>query len=116
MRLAGALWERRAERHLRRAGLVLIARNYHCRLGEIDLIMRDRDTLAFVEVRYRSPSGYATAAESIGPRKQRRIIQAARHFLATNPRWSAHRCRFDVVAIDGGFSPQIEWMKDAFQT
>lgn len=92
-------------------GLAIVARNYRTRLGEVDLVARDGATLVFVEVRARSWSGYGGAAGSIDLRKQRRIVAAARHYLA---RLRAEPpCRFDVVTIDG---PQGSpaWIRGAF--
>ena len=78
--------------------------------GEIDLVMRDRDgTLVFVEVRQRAGAAFGGAAASVGGVKQRRIVFAARHFLARLPQPPA--CRFDVVALEAG---QIEWLRAAF--
>jgi len=96
-------------------GLMLLARNHRCRLGEIDLVMRDGDSLVFVEVRAREGSSHGGAAASIGRAKQRRIAAAARHFLMTHPRASELPARFDVVAIGGpeGAQPP-EWIRAAF--
>lgn len=97
-------------------GLTLLARNYRVARGpgaaggEIDLVMRERDgTLVFVEVRARSGGGHGGAAASVGAAKQRRIVLAARHWLARLA--TAPPCRFDVVAIDAG---RIEWLRGAF--
>lgn len=102
--------ENLALRYLRKAGLKPVSRNYHCRGGEIDLIMRDGDTLVFVEVRYRKNRHYGGAAASITPRKQQRIIVAAQHYLLSLNEEPA--CRFDVVAIDEG--EDIQWIQNAF--
>ena len=82
--------------------------------GEIDLIMRDGDTLVFVEVRQRSAQDFGGAAASIGGLKRRRIIFAARHYLMRLP--SPPPCRFDVVLIEGPSDDhaQIIWLKAAF--
>jgi putative endonuclease len=105
----GAAAEARAEAHLAAHGLVLVARNWRCRMGEIDLIMKDGATLVFVEVRSRAHGGFGGAAASITGAKQRRIALAARHYLAglgkTPP------CRFDAVLIEDG---RLEWIRDAF--
>lgn len=102
--------------HLRRHGLVLVARNYrvaggpHARGGEVDLIAREPDgTLVFVEVRARRDARHGGAAASIGASKQRRLVFAARHYLLRLPQ--VPPCRFDVVAIDG---ERIDWLKGAF--
>lgn len=100
--------EAAAARHLERHGLRVIERNFRIRGGEIDLICRDGRTLVFVEVRLRSRSDFGGAGASIGVAKQRRIILAARHYLAGR---SDCDCRFDCVLLDGG---KIEWLRDAF--
>lgn len=106
----GLAAERRAARYLTERGLALLATNYRCRFGEIDLIMRDREQLVFVEVRLRRHGGFGGALESVDHRKQRRIGLAARHYLQRE-RLDAP-CRFDVVGIDG--EDRIEWLRDAF--
>jgi len=100
--------EARAARHLERGGLRLVERNFRVRGGEIDLICRDGKTLVFVEVRQRSRADYGGAAASITASKRRRIVLAARHYLAGQADCD---CRFDCVLIDGG---QLEWIKHAF--
>lgn len=111
-RVQGMLAEDQALAHLRKAGLKLVTRNYRTPGrggGEIDLIMRDRDaTLVFVEVRSRGSADFGGAGASIGATKQRRIVLAARHYLAALP---AHPpCRFDVVLIE----PELVWLRGAF--
>ena len=82
----GAGFEKSAETYLRRRGLKTLERNYRCRRGEIDLVMTHGDYLVFVEVRYRASREFGDPLETITPRKQRRIIAAATHFLAANER------------------------------
>ncbi|MCI0655380.1 MAG: YraN family protein [Methylococcaceae bacterium] len=99
---------------LKKQGMRLIERNYHCRNGEIDLIMEHLGTLVFVEVRFRKSSAFGSALESIDARKKSRIIHCASHYLST--RKVSKTARFDVVAI----SPDnrrldIDWVVDAFQ-
>ena len=112
MNLRGVRAERQAYRYLQSQGLTLLARNYSCRLGEIDLIMSDRDTLVFVEVRERNSARYGGAAASITPPKQQKIQRTAEYFLVNHRRLSNMPCRFDVVAIEGG---TISWLRDAFE-
>ena len=102
--------------HLRRHGLVLVARNYrvaggpHARGGEVDLIARERDgTLVFVEVRARRDARHGGAAASVGAVKRRRLVFAAQHYLLRFP--APPPCRFDVIAIDGA---RVEWLRGAF--
>jgi putative endonuclease len=102
--------EHLAQKLLARQGLTAVASNYRCRGGEIDLIMRDGDSLVFIEVRYRSRDDFGGALSSVDRRKQERLILAARHYLAGSG-WSGP-CRFDVVAIGGRSG--AEWIRDAF--
>lgn len=109
---AGGAAEEAAARFLAARGLQLIARNYRTRMGEIDLVAREGETLVFVEVRRRSSARFGGAAESVDARKRMRIASAARHFLARLQREPA--CRFDVVTLEGdGVS---EWLRGAFET
>lgn len=100
--------EARAARHLERGGLRLVARNFRVRGGEIDLICRDGKVLVFVEVRLRSRGDFGGAGASITATKRRRIILAARHYLAG---LADCDCRFDCVLIDG---EHLEWIRHAF--
>lgn len=99
--------------YLAERGLVLLERNYRCRRGEIDLILRDTDTLVFVEVRYRGQGRFGSAAESVDRHKQMRLAACARQYLQARPHTVRTCCRFDVVAIDGP-DCKIEWIRDAF--
>jgi len=111
----GRAAEDAALRFLEDRGLVLLRRNYRCRMGELDLVMRDGGSLVFVEVRARRQAGFGGAAASVGRAKQRRLVAAARHFLMTHPRASELPARFDVVAISGsdGENPP-HWIRAAF--
>ncbi len=108
--------------HLQSQGLSLVARNFHCRLGEIDLILCDQQVLIFAEVRMRRSQRFGGAAASVTRRKQMRLIRAAERFLQTHVEWQRHHCRFDVIAIqypaDAGSDSQgavIEWIQGAFR-
>lgn len=107
---AGRDAEDAALARLRQSGLTLLERNYRARRGEIDLVMRDGDTLVFVEVRYRSSAGYGSAAETVDHRKRAKLIAAAQSYLQRK-RWR-HACRFDVVAMQGA---RLNWLRDAFR-
>lgn len=108
----GARAEAAALQLLERSGLKLVARNYRCRGGELDLVLLDGATLVIAEVRARSRSRFASAAESIDGRKQARIAVAAQMFVATHPQHAQRPLRFDVVAFDEGQSPN--WIRAAF--
>ena len=103
--------------HLRASGLRPIKRNYRCRVGEIDLIMADGDTLVFVEVRRRGCNRMTPAAATVDSRKQSKIVLAARQFLARHPQHARGPVRFDVVALDEGATGalQLNWIRDAFR-
>ena len=108
MTTEGARAEEQAARFLAGRGLKILARNYRCRGGEIDLVCRDGATLVFVEVRLRTNRDFGGAAASITPAKQRRIALAANHYLAGKP---LPACRFDAVLLDG---TRIDWIRNAF--
>jgi putative endonuclease len=113
----GASFEKSTETYLHRSGLKTLARNYRCRRGEIDLVMTDGDCVVFVEVRYRANREFGDPLETITPRKQRRIIAAATHFLAANPGLRDRSCRFDAVGVTGsGENVEYDWITDAFST
>ena len=97
--------------YLEARGLRLIARNYNCRLGEIDLILADGPTLVFAEVRLRRSRDFGGAAASITAAKRQRILLAARHYLMGK---AEQPCRFDVLLLDALDPNRIEWIKDAF--
>jgi putative endonuclease len=105
--------EERAYQYLLQKGLQLVSRNYCCKLGEIDLMMHDGDTLVMVEVRYRKNDRFGSAVESITQKKQSRIIAAAKYYLVCN-NLNNLAVRFDVVAISG--NNHLNWIKNAFQT
>jgi putative endonuclease len=107
----GQLGEERAVEHLRACGYSVIERNFRCRVGEIDIVARDGDTLVFVEVRTRTNSRRGTALEAVTPAKQRRVARVAEDYLTMRRRHAAV-CRFDVVGITG---EQVELVRDAFR-
>lgn len=92
----------------------LLERNFRSRGGEIDLIMRQGETLVFIEVRYRRSRDYGSPLETVTQTKQRRLIAAASHYLQR--RNLDLPCRFDVVGISGSGQERIEWIRDAFQS
>jgi putative endonuclease len=108
---SGDLAEALSAGFLQAHGLRLIARNYRCRLGEIDLILEDGPALVFAEVRLRRNRDFGGAAESITAAKRQRILRAARHYLSGRPE---RPCRFDVLLLDALKPDHIEWIKDAF--
>jgi putative endonuclease len=113
-RAAGARWERLAAQFLVENGFTIVATNWTCRGGELDLVCDHRGTTVFVEVRSRKSASHGTPGETVGGLKQRRLIHAARMWLAANG-GEDRACRFDVVAItveDG----TVEHFENAFTT
>ena len=107
--------ERLACRYLERQGLSIIKRNFHCKCGEIDLIMREGNSLVFVEVRYRSSQRFGTAAETILPDKVQRLRSSAEYFLQQHKRFDELYSRSDVIGITGTLEePEVHWIRDAF--
>ena len=111
MSTRGSEAEALAAAYLERHGLTVIERNFRVRGGEVDLICRDGKVLVFVEVRLRSNPRYGGAAASVTSAKQRRVILAARHYLAGK---AQPACRFDCVLFDTLDPSRIEWLKNAF--
>ena len=87
--------------HLRRRGLRILARNYRCRAGEIDIVAEDRGTVVFVEVKERHGQSHGSAVEAVTAAKRRKVVRAARAYASTHG-LSDSPLRFDVVAIDWG--------------
>ena len=114
-RQRGSHWERVAESFLRQRGLRTLTRNYQARVGEIDLIMADGDTLVFTEVRFRADETYGSGADTVTRAKQQRIIRAARNYLARHATAHDVHCRFDVVSIGAREGRTlINWIRNAF--
>jgi putative endonuclease len=114
----GMMAEALAADFLRARGLKIITRNFRVRGGEIDLIARektgDREVIVFVEVRLRRSQRFGGAAASIISGKRRRIVLAARHWLARQK--NRHFiCRFDCILLNRLEATGIEWIKHAFR-
>lgn len=110
----GKLGEDLACAELRRRGYEILARRYRTRVGEIDIVARDRETIVFVEVKARENARFGGGAAAVVLRKQRRIAQMATDYLCRR-RLHNRPCRFDVVSVDfGGGEPRIEVYTHAF--
>lgn len=105
--------EEQARAFLIAKGLRYLDSNYSCRVGELDLIMRDGEYLVFIEVRSRSSIRYGGALASITGSKQKKIIKTAEHYLLCKKIYNQLPCRFDVVTFEGDLST-LEWIKNAF--
>ena len=114
-RRKGGRFEQLALSWLQAQGLRLVQRNYLCKLGEIDLVMRERELLVFVEVRFRGTRSQVAACETVDYRKQQKLLRTARHFLLWNQSLAAMPCRFDVLGITvEDDDPCYEWIRNAF--
>lgn len=112
--MIGAHGEQAAEEYLRRQRYVILARNYRCRFGEVDLIALDHGMLVFIEVKSRQRGSLVSPFDVVDQRKQRQIARAAQHYVQRH-RLEDRVARFDVVGVwrDGDIS-SCEHIKDAF--
>jgi len=112
----GMRYEDQAKVYLQARGLRLLDQNFYSRGGEIDLIMRDRDTVCFIEVKFRKSQAFGGASNTITISKQRKIIDTARYYIAGRRQLARQPLRFDAFLIqrqpDG--SDQIDWIQNAF--
>ncbi len=116
--LAGAWGEALAAEFLRKKHYKIVAHQFHCRFGEVDLVAENRDFIVFVEVKLRKSAAFAAAREYVGRDKQDRIRVTASVYLDKFP--TKRQPRFDIIEI---YAPQgvdtpdptIEHMEDAFQ-
>lgn len=116
-RARGLAYEGAARAYLEQAGLTCLDSGWSCRGGELDLVMADGNVLVFVEVRARRHDNLVDAFSSVDWRKQRRLVRAARAWLAFHPPYQAWPARFDVVAMDSGAAPGAttpRWLRNAF--
>ncbi len=111
----GELGEKLALKRIKRYGYKLVAKNYRCPLGEIDLIAKDGDCLVFIEIKTRKNSSTGNAKEAIDKRKRRQISKVALYYMKANGCCDV-KSRFDIIAINilGG-KEEIELIKDAFE-
>lgn len=105
--------EKLAASYLQQQGLTLVTSNYQCKFGEIDLVMREGNSLVFVEVRLRSNSHFGGAAASITATKQRKLALTAEHYLQ---KYGNSACRFDAILMDSKDAQHIEWIRNAFDS
>ncbi len=119
--------EQQALKLLQTQGFTLIVANYHCRYGEIDLIVQKDQELIFVEVKARSVTQYAQSCETISSSKQKKIMKSALCFLNAQPQFQEFYCRFDVICFDfpqkiaktvqqdfSNFHYDLQWIENAF--
>lgn len=110
----GRRGEEAAARHLARAGLTILERNWRWKQWELDMVCREGDTLVFVEVKTRGPGSLASPADGLDRRKQAKLGKAAAQYLSRHKLWDAP-CRFDLVSVLAGpHTEEIEHVRDAF--
>ena len=123
----GAWAEQQAAQLMQQQDFQLIARNWHSRYGELDLVMQREQELVFVEVKARAKTGYALAYESVSSAKQRKVLQTAVCFIQKNPQFAHYYYRFDVICFDfpqkiaktvqqdfSNFHYDLQWIENAF--
>lgn len=106
-----------AAEFLRAQGCEILERNYRRRLGELDLVARERGVLVIAEVRTRAHAAFGSAAASVDRRKQRRITRAAQQLLQQRAELARLPVRFDVIVVSNltAAQPEIEWIRHAFE-
>lgn len=113
-RTRGRNAESLARRFMQKQGLRFVASNYEKPYGEVDLIMRDQNTLVFTEVRAREDFSHGHPFETVTKAKQSRIIRVAKQYLAEFADEMHTECRFDIIAINLA-NDSVEWLQDAFE-
>ena len=110
----GMLAEEQALQYLLQRGLVMVERNFRCRYGEIDLIMRDNNTIIFVEVRSRKSDAFLDPMESIDYAKRNKLIRASELFMQKLTMANEYDWRFDVITLNGAPPDvRVNWLKAA---
>lgn len=111
-RAKGHHYEETCAHWLIEQGAQIIDKNFHSKMGEIDLIIEDQGILAFCEVKYRASDQHGLPQETVTYQKQRKLFKTAQTFLQKHPHLQNQICRFDVISMR---TNQIEWIKNAFQ-
>ena len=119
--------EHQALQLVQKQGYLMVHQNYHSRFGEIDLIVQRGAELLFIEVKARSKTAYAQAAETVSIHKQRKMLKTALFFLHAHPEFESYYCRFDVICFDfyqrfaksiqhefSNFPYDLQWIENAF--
>ena len=113
----GENYEKAAAALAERNGLLVLERNFSCKLGEIDLICMDGDSVVFIEVRFRSHPQFGSAAASVTSAKRGKLVRCAQLYLRQRPELGQRACRFDVLAFTGTGGKgdtDVRWIKNAF--
>lgn len=109
----GQDYEQHAEAFLIKQGFQILARNFYCKGGELDLVGLDQGCLVFIEVKYRQTEKFGHPNEFVSAQKQQRLYRCAQNFLLKHPPYQSHPMRFDVIAFLKAQS-NPDWTKDAF--
>ncbi len=99
--------------YLQQQGLKLITRNFRCLSGELDLVMREQDTLVFIEVRYRKNFAFGGPFASITPSKQRKLRQSIAYYLQRHPSTLSIRCDVIGISVAANQDWALDWIKNA---
>ena len=116
----GQYTESLACEYLKNKGFKLIEKNFTCRLGEIDLIMKDNNSFVFVEVRYRRNNNFGSGVESVTASKQKKLIKTASLYLQQHDKLNKYASRFDIISITGNIETSninnidFYWVENAF--
>ncbi len=110
-RQIGGGYEKAAADFLIENGYVILEMNFRCKIGEIDIVAMDGNTLAFIEVKYRKDERYGGPFSAVNLKKQKTISKVALYYIMTHGLGEATPCRFDVVGI---LPNHIELIKNAF--
>lgn len=110
-RRIGGCYEEMAADYLKKQGVEILATNYRCKIGEIDIVAKDGNVLVFAEVKYRKTSRNGDPAEAVGYQKRKKISRVAVHYLVTHYSHLEISCRFDVLSMN---ETEIRWIKNAF--
>lgn len=110
-RSTGEYYEETAVKMLEKNGVQILARNFRCRAGEIDIIARDEEYLVFIEVKYRNNGTSGLPEEAVNVNKQKKIVHTAKFYLCRYDQSEDIPIRFDVIAF---LDKQCRWYKDAF--
>lgn len=105
--------EDQAKTFIEAQGYTVIAQNFLCKGGEIDIIATCKNALTFIEVRFRKTDNFGMAQATVSHAKQKKISHTAQVFLQAHPRYQKYDCRFDVIAMTNN---KLDWIKNAFYT
>lgn len=111
-KMVGNIGEEIAQNYLLRQGCIILHRNYYSRFGEIDIIAQHRDSIIFVEVKYRKNEHFARAVEAITPAKQEKMLKTIESYLQAFP--TPNPLRIDLITIIGQEPYKIDWLHNIF--